>query len=155
MDDARDICAIYNYYVNNTIITFDETAISEEEIKENITAVVPGLPWLVYEKDNKIIGYAFASQWKSRCAYKFAVESSVYLDINFTGQGIGSQLYQALISRLRKQRYHAVIGGISLPNESSVAFHEKHGFEKIAHFREVGYKFGQWIDVGYWELILS
>jgi L-amino acid N-acyltransferase YncA len=155
MSDAPGLCEIYNYYVKNTIITFDETVVSEEEMKENITAIGSNFPWLVLEKNNKIIGYAFASHWKSRCAYKFSVESTIYLDIKVTGQGIGSQLYKELLSRLCRQRFHAVIGGIALPNEASIAFHVKHGFEKIAHFREVGYKFGKWIDVGYWQLILT
>jgi phosphinothricin acetyltransferase len=155
MVDVHDLCEIYNYYVKNTIITFEETPVSEEEIKTNIATSVPNLPWLVFEKNNKIVGYAFASQWKSRCAYKFSVESTIYLDRSVTGQGIGSQLYEELISRLRMKRFHAVIGGIALPNDTSIAFHVKHGFEKIAHFREVGFKFGKWIDVGYWELILT
>ncbi len=93
MGDARELCEIYNYYVKNTIITFEETAVLEEEMKENIAAIVPNLPWLVFEKNNKIIGYAFASQWKSRCAYKFSIESTIYLERNVTGQGIGSERY--------------------------------------------------------------
>jgi len=152
--DASQICKIYNYYVLNTIITFEETPVSEEEMKSRIELTIEKLPWIVYEKKGQILGYAYASEWKSRCAYKHSLETTVYLKNGVSGNGIGSLLYEELISRLKKINYHAAIGGISLPNEASIALHEKFGFEKIGQFREVGYKFDKWIDVGYWELIL-
>jgi L-amino acid N-acyltransferase YncA len=102
----------------------------------------------------KVVGYAYASKWKSRSAYRYAVESTVYLDPRFTGQGIGRHLYGSLIAELRQRSLHAVIGGIALPNPASIALHERMGFVKVAHFKEIGWKFNQWIDVGYWELIL-
>jgi L-amino acid N-acyltransferase YncA len=109
------------------------------------------LPWLVAEQAQQIVGYAFAGKWKGRYAYRYSVESSVYLDPAYTGQGVGTQLYRALLAVLQERSIHVVIGGIALPNAASVALHERLGFTQVAHFREVGYKFGQWIDVGYWQ----
>lgn len=153
--DAAAIAAIYNHYVLNTIITFEEDAVSEEEMKARITEVLDaGRPWFVWEENGRVLGYAYASGWKSRCAYRYAVESSIYLDQSATGRGLGRRLYVALIDALRARKIHCIIGGIALPNPASVALSEKLGFQKIGHFKEVGWKFNQWIDVGYWELML-
>lgn len=153
-EDAEAICDIYNYYVINTIVTFEEDAVLPEEMKNRINTVMEKYPWLVYEYEGKIIGYAYCGEWKSRCAYRYSVESSVYLNSQYSGQGIGSKLYQALFDALKDSKIHGIIGGISLPNPESIALHEKFGFEKIGQFKEVGYKFDKWIDVGYWEKIL-
>ncbi len=152
-EDAARICSIYNYYVENTIITFEETSVSVEEMKNRIIQNTKKHPWLVYEKDKQILGYAYATEWKSRCAYKHSVETTVYLAIEAKGNGIGTILYRELIHQLKDKNIHAAIGGIALPNEASIALHEKLGFEKIGQFKEVGFKFNKWIDVGYWELI--
>lgn len=153
-DDARRICGIYNHYVLNTAITFEETPVSDDEMGERIRGVTQSLPWLVSETDGKVTGYAYASGWKSRSAYRFSVESTVYMDRQFVGKGTGRQLYEALVTDLRARGLHTVLGGIALPNAASVALHERMDFKKVAHFSEVGWKFNQWIDVGYWELIL-
>lgn len=152
--DADAICRIYNHYVLNTVITFEEEPLTPAEIVARIEEYSLELPWLVYEDENGVLGYAYASKWKGRSAYRYSVESSVYLDLSVTGRGLGSCLYEALLFHLRDCSVHVVIGGITLPNQASVALHEKFGFEKIAHFKEVGWKFGDWLDVGYWELIL-
>ena len=154
VNDAVQICDIYNYYVKNTIITFEETPVPVHEMRSRIEQITKKLPWIVYQEKNQIVGYAYASEWKSRCAYKYSVETTVYLKYGMEGNGIGSILYDELLDLLRKKNYHAALGGISLPNDVSVALHEKFGFQKIAQFKEVGYKFDKWIDVGYWELIL-
>jgi phosphinothricin acetyltransferase len=154
LEDAKEIAEIYNHYILNSFVTFEELAVSTEEMHGRIEASHLKFPWLVFEKENEILGYAYASVWKPRSAYKHTVESTVYLKKEATKYGIGSLLYAALISQLKGLGYHAVIGGISLPNEASVALHEKFGFEKIAQFKEVGYKFNKWIDVGYWELLI-
>ena len=122
-----------------------------ERIRENLEA---DLPWVVCEEKGELLGYALTSRWKSRCAYQYSLESTVYLKPGATGRGLGSALYESLIERVRERNYHTLIGGIALPNEPSIRLHEKFGFEKIGHFREVGYKFDRWIDVGYWELVL-
>jgi phosphinothricin acetyltransferase len=155
ISDSKDICNIYNYYVLNSIITFDEEPLELKTIESMITESTADLPWLVAEINDQVIGYAYTSKWKSRYSYRYTVESSIYLHPNQTGQGFGKQLYSALISQLRSQNLHSIIGGISLPNPASIALHEKLGFEKVAHFKEVGCKFGKWIDVGYWELIFN
>lgn len=150
INDAAAIAEIYNYYVDNTIITFAETHITVQEIE---TQIQDDFPWYVWDEDGKILGYAHASKFKSRCAYKTSVETTIYLHPQSTGKGIGSALYQKLIDDLDKIGYHSLIGGISLPNSASVALHEKFGYEKVAHFKEVGHKFGKFIDVGYWQRI--
>ena len=154
MDDASAIAAIYNYYILHTVVTFEEVAISAEEMAERIRTVTTRFTWLVLEEEGKIKGYAYAGEWKTRSAYKYTVESSVYLAAAEIGRGMGTALYEALFEKLQPLKIHAVIGGISLPNAASVALHEKMGFEKIGHFAAVGYKFDQWVDVGYWELLL-
>lgn len=154
-EDAQRITDIYNPFIMNTIITFEETEIPTGEIRQRIENVISsGLPWIVYETENGIIGYAYSSPWRTRSAYRFAVETTIYLDMNFKGKGFGKQLYTALLECLRQNKIHTAIAGISLPNEESVRLHESLGFRKAAHFHEVGFKFGQWIDVGFWELLL-
>ena len=154
--DATALAGIYNHYVAHTIITFEEEPVSAPDMAHRITdTLADGLPWLVWvEADGRILGYAFASKWKSRCSYRYSAEATVYLEKSATGRGLGTKLYSAIIAELRELKRHAVIGGVSLPNAASIALHEKFGFRKVAHFKETGFKFGQWIDVGYWELIL-
>ena len=152
--DAAAVAAIYNHYVVNSIITFEETPVPVDDMAARMNAVTASLPWLAFESDGNLQGYAYASPWKSRCAYRFAVETTVYLAPKATGRGIGTRLYAALLDELRGCSLHSVIGGVALPNAASVALHEKLGFEKVAHFKQVGWKFDHWIDVGYWELTL-
>ena len=152
--DAPSICAIYNHHVMNTVVTFEEEAVADEEMARRVKEIGERWPWLVAEEQGTVAGYAYAAPWKARSAYRFSVESTVYLAPGFARRGIGTLLYQALMDELRKRQVHCVVGGIALPNPASVALHEKLGFAKIGHFKEVGWKFGQWVDVGYWELIL-
>jgi L-amino acid N-acyltransferase YncA len=155
-DDAMEISEIYNYYILNTHITFEENVVSEKEMENRISEIQEaGLPWLVAIEAGRVVGYAYASKWKGRCAYRFSVESTVYLAPGHSGNGIGSLLYEALMRELRESGFHVVIGGIALPNPASVALHEKFGMKQVAHFKEVGFKFGKWIDVGYWQAILA
>ena len=154
-NDAKEICGIYNHYVKNTIVTFEEDSVSSEEMGERITEISKHFPWIVFVDNERIMGYAYASRWKSRSAYQYSVESTVYVHPDTVGKGIGTRLYKELLRLLQNGGHHAVLGGIALPNDASVALHEKLGFEKIAHFKEVGFKFGKWIDVGYWEIIFK
>lgn len=153
-DDAAQICEIYNHYVLQTPITFEEQPVTPDDMVHRIRETMESLPWLVWEEDGRLLGFCYASKWKGRCAYRYSAESTVYLHPASVAHGIGSQLYHALLTDLRGRQIHTVIGGIALPNEASVALHERFGFEKIAHFKEVGRKFDEWIDVGYWQLIL-
>ena len=153
--DASEIVRIYNHYVLKTIITFEEEAISTAEMARRIEEVHSvSLPWLVAERESVIVGYAYATKWKVRTGYRFSTEVTAYVDPASAGLGIGSQLYQKLLPMLQERGIHAAMGGIALPNEASVAFHEKFGFSKVAHFKEVGFKFNKWIDVGYWQRML-
>jgi phosphinothricin acetyltransferase len=143
--DAAAIAAIYNHYVATTTITFEEAEVGADDMARRITKVISSkLPWLVLEQDDKILGYAYASKWKERSAYRFSVESSIYLLHEARGQGFARKLYQ-----------HLFIGGVALPNEASVGLHEKMGFQPVGAFKEVGRKFGRWIDVSYWQLRLG
>ena len=153
--DAQQICEIYNYYIENTIITFESSRLSSDEMKERISDVAQDFPWLVYQEEDHILGYTYASQWNKRCSYRLTAESTVYVRKGNYRRGIGRRLYTGLLNELKDRAIHAVIGGISLPNEGSRRLHERFGFEKVAHFREVGFKFGKWIDVGYWELVIN
>ncbi|NJK38062.1 MAG: N-acetyltransferase [Oscillatoriales cyanobacterium RM1_1_9] len=153
--DVGAICRIYNYYIRNTIITFEEVEVSNAEMQARIHRITPFFPWLVWMEVDEVLGYAYGRPWHTRSAYRFAVESGIYLDHQAVNRGIGSTLYQELFTQLRNRQFQTVIGGISLPNSASIALHEKFGFEKVAHFKSVGYKFDQWIDVGYWQLLLN
>jgi L-amino acid N-acyltransferase YncA len=153
--DAAAIAAIYNHFIETTTITFEEQAVEAEEMADRIDKVGAALPWYVFERDGAVIAYAYATPWRARSAYRFSVESTVYVSPGFPRQGIGSQLYKALIDDLRARGMQVVLGGIAQPNVASVRLHESLGFEKVAHFKRVGRKFGRWVDVGYWELELG
>lgn len=153
--DVADIVRIYNHYIANTFITFETEAVPEPEMVQRIATIQSTqLPWLVAETPHGLAGYAYAAKWKDRFAYRFAVESTVYLDTAHIGKGVGLRLYSALLNALRGLSVHTVIGGIALPNEQSVGLHERLGFRKVAHFEQVGYKQNRWVDVGYWQMML-
>lgn len=150
-DDAAKICAIYNPFVSDTTVTFETEPVTAEAMAKRIAEVTAGYPWLVWEEGGVIGGYAYATAWRVRPAYRFSVESTIYLAPAFQGRGLGRRLYGDLLERLRAQGIHQVIGGVALPNVASVALHESLGFRKVAHFSEVGRKFDRWLDVGYWQ----
>jgi phosphinothricin acetyltransferase len=152
-DDAQAIADIYNHFVDNTHVTFETEAVTASEMSRRMAETDP-LPWLVAEGPEGILGYAYASKWRARFGYRFSVETTVYLRHDAAGQGIGSRLYLDLLDRLRARGVHTAIGGIALPNPASVALHEKLGFVECARFKEVGFKFDTWVDVGYWQLLL-
>jgi len=154
--DAAAIARIYNHYIQNTIITFEEEPVAASEMAVRLAAVSSvSLPWLLVESSGQVAGFAYASPWKSRSGYRYSVESTIYLDPARSGFGLGTLLYAALLDDLRQRPLHLVVGGIALPNAASVRLHEKLGFRKVAHFSQVGFKFGRWIDVGYWQLTLN
>jgi L-amino acid N-acyltransferase YncA len=154
--DAAAITAIYNHYVLNTAISFEEEAVAVSDMAARIAQVqADSLPWLVAVVDGEIAAYAYATKWRARAAYRFSVESSVYVAQGQVRAGLGKALYRALIARLHTAGVHLVIGGIALPNDASTGLHEAMGYVKAAHFTEVGRKFERWIDVGYWQLTLA
>jgi L-amino acid N-acyltransferase YncA len=151
--DISAVCDIYNYYVENTVITFEEKRVSPADMKKRFALYTETYPWLVCEVDGVLVGYAYASQWKAREAYRHTAEMTVYLKHSCVGRGYGKALYQALIESLKPTQCHVLLGCITLPNDVSVGLHEYFGFEKVAHFSEVGRKFDRWLDVGYWQKI--
>lgn len=154
--DAPAIAAIYNHYIANTVITFEEDAVGAPDMAARIADVrAQDLPWLVAELDGAVVGYSYAGRWKARSAYRFSVETTIYLKQGCEGRGLGKQLYGALLDILKSKGVHAAIGGAALPNPASVALHEKLGFEPVGTFRQVGFKHGRWVDVAYWQIVLS
>jgi L-amino acid N-acyltransferase YncA len=153
--DAAAIAAIYNHYVTTTTISFEEQAVTVEEMAGRIGELGARLPWYVFEREGAVLAYAYATPWRVRSAYRFSVESSVYVAPGQARRGLGVQLYRTLLDDLRARGLQVVIGGIAQPNPASVGLHEALGFNKVAHFSRVGRKFGRWVDVGYWELQLA
>lgn len=153
-EDAGSICHIYNHFIEHTAATFEEEMVAAEEMRQRIIETTKTHPWLVYEEYGTLQGYAYGRKWRERSAYRHSAEVTVYLDPSALGKGIGTQLFGALLAELRNREFHCVIGVVALPNAASVALLEKFGLRKVAHFSEVGYKLGRWIDVGYWQLVL-
>jgi L-amino acid N-acyltransferase YncA len=153
--DAAQVADIYNHFVLTSTITFEEEPVAVQEFARRIADIqANALPWLVAARGEEIVGFAYASRWKTRAAYRFSTEVTVYVRDGLGRSGIGSRLYAELFAALRSFGAHAVIGGVALPNEASLRLHEKFGFKKVAQFNEVGFKFNRWIDVTYWQLIL-
>jgi phosphinothricin acetyltransferase len=155
IDDAKSICGIYNYYVKATAITFEEIPVSINEMKGRIKTVLGKYPWLVWEEEGETLAYAYINKWRERSSYRYSAEDSIYVKNGAQGRGIGKKLFAALLGKVQQTDIHALVAGITQPNERSVCLHEKFGFKKVAEFVEIGYKMEQWLNVGYWQLILS
>lgn len=154
-EDAMQVAEIYNHYIRTSTITFEEDPVSAADMAARIQDLQrSSYPWLVATDGADILGYAYGSKWKVRAAYRHSSEITVYVRAGAEGSGVGSALYSHLLPALKAIGVHAVIGGVALPNEASIRLHEKFGFEKCAHFRDVGFKFDRWIDVAYWEKLL-
>jgi L-amino acid N-acyltransferase YncA len=152
--DCKAIMDIYNHFVIHSHSTFETIPVSEKEMQTRIDIIKKEYPFFVFENEDGVVAYAYASRWKTRQAYDFTVESSIYVKPGFEGRKIGITLYSKLIDELRKTSIHSVLGGISLPNEASITLHEKLGFKHAGVLKEVGFKLGRWIDVAYLELLL-
>ncbi len=154
-EDALQVSEIYNHYIQTSTITFEEEPVSAAEMAARILEIQSlSYPWLVATAANDVLGYAYAGKWKVRAAYKHSSEITVYVRPGQERSGVGSALYQQLLPALKAGGVRAAIGGVALPNDASVRLHEKFGFEKCAHFKEVVFKFNRWIDVAYWQRIL-
>ena len=154
LDDIKKLVEIYNYYIQHTVITFDQVPFTIADFEQKIKPIYKKYPFIVFEENNEILGYAYGSSWRTKPSYKFTAESTIYLTKDALGKGIGTKLYTELLQRLKQQKIHTIIGGLTLPNAASIKLHEKLGFKKVAHFKEVGRKFEQWLDVGFWQLTL-
>ena len=153
--DASSILDIYAPYIANTAVSFETEVPAVEDFMQRIMRNQESCPWLVYESDGLIAGYAYASKHRDRAAYQWSLESSVYVNEGFHQQGIATKLYQTLFQILKYQGCRNLYAGITLPNEKSVNFHQKMGFNKIADYKNIGYKFNSWHTVGWYELQLN
>jgi phosphinothricin acetyltransferase len=157
--DADAIAALYQHYILNTVITFEEVPVDGAEIARRMQDVAEaGWPWLVAcdpAADGAVVGWAYATRFRPRASFRHSVETSVYVADGTARRGWGSALYRELLPRLQAAGAHVAVGVITLPNDASVALHEGFGFAKAGHLRQVGHKFGRWIDVGYWERLFD
>ena len=155
--DAVAICDIYNHYIDHTVISFEYDRVSTETMQQRIENTIAKYPWLVYEEQGVVIAYAYANLWKERKAYKHVLETTVYASHTMTTKGVGTELYQALFDWIEHQspiKIKSLMGVIALPNDASVALHKKMGFVEAGYFKEVGFKFDQWIDVAFYQKFL-
>jgi phosphinothricin acetyltransferase len=150
--DAEGVAAIYNWYVANTVITFEVDPVPAAEMGRRIEGVLAAHDWLVLERGSELLGYAYAARFHARPAYALATESTIYLRHGLEGQGLGTRLYGELVHRTFARGYRHLVAGIALPNDPSVRLHEKLGFAKCGHLTRIGRKFERWIDVGHWQL---
>jgi L-amino acid N-acyltransferase YncA len=155
LEDAGAIAAIYAPYVAETVITFEYEVPDAAEIARRIAAYTPTHPWLVAERDDRVIGYAYGSPYRSRAAYAWVAESGIYLADAARGGGIGTALYEALCAALADLGYVAVLGVMTLPNTASEALHRRCGFRDVGTQPGIGFKFGRWHDVGFWQRDLA
>ncbi len=153
--DAPAILEIYAPYILNSAATFETEVPPAENFAQRITTYLQNWPWLVYESDGVIAGYAYATKHRERSAYQWCVESSVYVHDNFQQKGIAMALYKKLFAILKYQGCRNIYAGITLPNDKSVRFHQKKGFSWLADYKNIGYKLGHWHTVSWWQLALN
>lgn len=153
--DAATALVVYRPYVLNSVITFDYEVPSAEEFSEKIRTITAEYPWLVCEYEGKIAGYAYGSRHRSKAAYEWSPESTIYVAEEFHGTGIARVLYKTVFEILLLQRFVNVFAGVTLPNPASENFHRSLGFTEIGVFKNIGYKLGKWNDVRWFQLQLS
>ena len=152
-EDGAALAALYAPFVRETVVTFEVEPPDADEMAARVAATLAaGRPWLVAEDaGGRVVGYAYASAWKGRCAYRDVVESTVYVAREAHGRGLGRALMERLLADLAASGFHTVLAGIALPNDASVALHEALGYHQVGRLEEVGHKLGRRIDVGYWQ----
>lgn len=148
--DGSDIAKIYAPIVKDTFISFEDIPPTSDEMSTRVEETLKTHPWLVVEENGHVIAYAYASPHRSRAAYKWSCDVSVYVSENARRTGTARTLYQHLFSTLIRQGYANAFAGIALPNKASVGFHERSGFKTIGVYPNVGFKNGSWRDVGWW-----
>jgi L-amino acid N-acyltransferase YncA len=149
--DAAGILEIYAPFCESTPVTFELVPPSVEEMRERIVRVSATYPWLVGEAEGRILGYVYASRLRERAAYQWTVEVAVYISPTYQRRGLAQALYTTLFSLLKIQGYFKAFASVSLPNAASVGFHQKLGFRPAGVFEGVGFKAGEWLDVGWWQ----
>lgn len=153
--DAAVILDIYAPYIKYTSLTFETEVPAVVEFANRISSYLQNWPWLVYEKNSQVVGYAYASRYRERVAYQWSIECSVYIHKDHHRLGIARELYSKLFEILKLQGFTTVYAVINLPNDQSVALHESMGFKYFATYENVGYKLGKWKNVGWWQLQLN
>jgi phosphinothricin acetyltransferase len=153
--DAAAVAAIYAPFVERTAISFETDPPGEQEMARRIGETLSTHPWLVGELEGRVVGYAYATRHRERAAYRWSADASVYVAAAAQRRGVGRALYESLFAILAAQGYVNACAGITLPNAASVALHESFGFQPVGVYRQVGYKFGAWHDVGWWQLALT
>lgn len=153
--DAAACAAIYAPHVEGSAVSFEEQAPDAEEMRRRIEHYGTGHAWLVAERGGQVVGYAYATAFNERPAYRWSAGVSVYVADGERGRGVGRALYEALFERLRERGFRKACAGITLPNEASVALHESLGFQQVGTNPEIGWKNGAWRDVGWWQLELA
>jgi len=149
--DAAAAAAIYAPYVTGAVISFEAVPPSAEEMASRIASTLSYAPYLVYEKDGEVLGFAYAARHRERAAYRWSVDVSVYVDQHARRAGVGRGLYVSLLALLARQHFAAAHAGITLPNTASVGLHQALGFVPVGVYRAVGFKLGAWWDVGWWQ----
>jgi len=152
--DAAACAEIYAANVSAGVASFEDEAPGAAEMERRMAETSTRYPWLVAERDGAVAGYAYGTEHRTRRAYRFAVEVTVYVDARWHRSGVGRQLYEALLPLLARQRLQIALAGITLPNDGSVGLHEALGFRPVGIYRELGFKFGAWHDVGWWQMRL-
>ena len=153
--DGPACAAIYAPYVTGTVITFETEPPTGEQMADRIEAANRRHAWLVAADDDGVAGYAYGGEWKSRAAYRWTCEVSIYLSPGLRGRGVGRGLYEALFARLVERGYLVAVAGMTLPNDASVGLHRTLGFEPVGTHRRIGWKHGAWHDVAWAQKTLS
>ncbi|MGH2944183.1 MAG: arsinothricin resistance N-acetyltransferase ArsN1 family B, partial [Solirubrobacteraceae bacterium] len=153
--DGAACAAIYAPYVAQSAVSFEEVAPTAEQFAARIARTSARYPWLVLEDDGRVVGYAYATEHRSRAAYRWAVEVAVYVESGQHRRGAGRRLYDALLDLLRRQGLWIACAGVTLPNDASIALHRAAGFEHVGTYRGIGWKAGAWHDVSWWQLRLA
>ena len=152
--DAAGCAAIYEPFVRDTAVSFEEEVPSGRDFARRIEETLLRYPWVVAEIDGSVAGYAYAAAHRDRASYRWAADVTVYIGEGHRGQGVGKALYEALLALLARQGIQVAVAGITLPNDASVALHESFGFELVGVYERIGWKLGSWRDVGWWQLEL-
>jgi L-amino acid N-acyltransferase YncA len=153
--DADACAAIYAPYVNDTVISLEERAPSQEEFADRIQRTTQTHPWIVAQDENEVIGFAYATRHRERASYRWAADVTVYVTPARQRRGVGRALYETLFALLVAQGVRIACAGVTLPNEASVGLHEALGFRPVGVYRNIGFKHGAWRDVGWWQLELG
>ena len=150
LSDAQRFADIYNPYIETTTVTFEEEPLSREQFEKRMEGIMTRYPWIVYEEEGRVLGYAYLSAFNPRSAYDWTADLAIYVDMQEKGKGIGSKLMRTIIDLAKKDGYLRLVSIVTQGNENSDAIHEKFGFEKKATFEDFGYKMGKWTGVDYY-----